>query len=137
MSAARTGQRDAASAPPAAAAAASAGWPARAVRFLPIGFVAAVMAVLGVWGLGRRGAMGNDEIVTRYASTLSLGQLAHLLEHTDIYHGFYYVVMHPWVAVFGTTPSAIRVPSVIAMTVAAGLMVHVVQIGRASCRERV
>jgi mannosyltransferase len=123
VSAARTGQRDAAQAP--AAAVAQAGWPARAVRFLPIGFVAAVMAVLGVWGLGRHNAMGNDEIVTRYASTLSIGQLAHLLEHTDIYHGFYYVVMHPWVAVFGNTPSSIRVPSVIAMAIASGLMVHI------------
>ncbi len=126
MSSARTGQRDAAPAPAAGPAEPrSAGWPARAVRFLPIGFVAAVMLVAGLWGLSRHDAMGNDEIVTRYASTLSLGQLAHLLEHTDIYHGFYYVVMHPWVAVFGTTPSAIRVPSVIAMTVAAGLMVYI------------
>jgi mannosyltransferase len=122
VSAARTGQRDAAPAP--AAPAAGADWSARAVRFLPIALVSAVMAVLGIWGLGRHDTMGNDEIVTRYASTLSFGQLAHLLEHTDIYHGFYYVVMHPWVAVFGTTPSAIRVPSVIAMTVATGLMVH-------------
>jgi len=125
MSAARTGQRGAASAPPAPAGTEPAGWSARALRYLPVGFVAAVMAVLGVWGLGRHNAMGNDEIVTRYASTLGLGQLAHLLEHTDIYHGFYYVVMHPWVAVFGNTPSAIRVPSVIAMTIATGLMVHI------------
>ena len=123
MSAARTGQRDAAPASPPAAE--GAGWPARAVRFLPVAFVSAVMLVLGLWGLARHDAMGNDEIVTRYASTLSLGQLAHLLEHTDIYHGFYYVVIHPWVAVFGNTPSAIRVPSVIAMTVAVGLMVHI------------
>jgi mannosyltransferase len=101
------------------------GWSGAVVKWLPIAFAAAIMAVLGVWGLSRHDAMGNDEIVTRYASTLSLGQLAHLLEHTDIYHGFYYVVMHPWVAVFGTTPSAIRVPSVIAMTVAVGLMVYI------------
>jgi mannosyltransferase len=102
-----------------------AGWSGAVVTWLPIAFAAAIMAVLGVWGLSRHDAMGNDEIVTRYASTLGLGQLAHLLEHTDIYHGFYYVVMHPWVAVFGTTPSAIRVPSVIAMTVAVGLMVYI------------
>ena len=127
MSTARTGQRDAASAPAPAPATGPGGWQARAVRLLPIGLVSAVMLVLGVWGLARRNTMGNDEIVTRYASTLSLGQLAHLLEHTDIYHGFYYVLMHPWVTVFGTTPSAIRVPSVIAMTVAAGLTVHVVR----------
>lgn len=103
----------------------SPGWPGRVVWWLPIVFASAVMAVLGVWGLSRHNAMGNDEIVTRYASTLSLGQLAHLLEHTDIYHGFYYVVMHPWVAVFGTTPTAIRVPSVIAMIVAVGLIVYI------------
>ncbi|HTS95021.1 MAG TPA: glycosyltransferase family 39 protein [Streptosporangiaceae bacterium] len=126
MSSARTGQRDAAPAPaPGPAEPRSAGWPARAIRFLPIGFAAAVMLAAGLWGLARHDTMGNDEIVTRYASTLSLGQLAHLLEHTDIYHGFYYVVMHPWVAVFGTSPSAIRVPSVIAMAVAAGLMVYI------------
>ncbi len=127
MSAARTGQRGAAPASAAPAADSPAGWTTRAARFLPIGLVSAVMLVAGLWGLARRNTMGNDEIVTRYASTLSFGQLAHLLEHTDIYHGFYYVVMHPWVAVFGTTPSAIRVPSVIAMTVAAGLMVHIVR----------
>jgi len=110
---------------PRPAAAHGGGWQGAAVRWLPVAFAAAVMLVLGLWGLSRHNAMGNDEIVTRYASTLSLGQLAHLLEHTDIYHGFYYVVMHPWVAVFGTTPSAIRVPSVIAMTVAVGLMVYI------------
>ena len=124
MSAARTGQRGAAPAP-AATATERAGWPAWAARFLPIGFVSAVMLLMGLWGLSRHDTMGNDEIVTSYASKLGLGQLFHLLEHTDVYHGFYYVVMHPWVAVFGNTPTAIRVPSVIAMAVAAGLMVYI------------
>jgi len=124
VNSARTGEQPRTDAPHAVTER-TGGWRGTAVWWLPIVFAAAIMAVLGVWGLGRRGAMGNDEIVTRYASTLSLGQLAHLLEHTDIYHGFYYVVMHPWVAVFGTTPSAIRVPSVIAMTAAVGLMVYI------------
>src|SRR5215831_1698435 len=100
------------------------GWPGAAARWLPAGFAAAVMAVLGVWGLARRGAMGNDEIVTRYASRLSLGQLARLLQHTDLVHGTYYLLMHWWVAVAGDSPVAIRVPSVVAMTVAAGLMAY-------------
>ena len=124
MNSARTGEQPRTDAPHAVTER-TGGWRGTAVWWLPIVFAAAIMAVLGVWGLGRRGAMGNDEIVTRYASTLSLGQLAHLLDHTDIYHGFYYVVMHPWVALFGTTPSAIRAPSVIAMTVAVGLMVYI------------
>ena len=149
MSSARAGQRGTAPAPPGqadqpapsavgpdaarageqagAAAPRTGGWQGAATAWLPVAFAAAVMAVLGVWGLGRHGTMGNDEIVTRYASTLSLGQLAHLLEHTDIYHGFYYLVMHPWVAVAGTTPTAIRIPSVIAMTVAVGLIVYIVR----------
>ena len=130
MSSARTDPQASAGpqAPPdqqARPAASGGGWRGAATAWLPIAFASAIMAVLGVWGLSRHDAMGNDEIVTRYASTLSLGQLAHLLEHTDIYHGFYYVLIHPWVAVFGTTPSAIRVPSVIAMTAAVGLMVYI------------
>jgi len=124
VSSARTGEQPRTDAPRAATEH-TRGWLAAAVWWLPIVFAAAIMAVLGVWGISRHNAMGNDEIVTRYASTLSLGQLAHLLEHTDIYHGFYYVVIHPWVAVFGTTPTAIRVPSVIAMTAAVGLMVYI------------
>jgi mannosyltransferase len=124
VSSARTGEQPRTDAPRAANERAG-GWSGAVVRWLPVAFPAAIMAVLGVWGLPRHDAMGNDEIVTRYASTLSLGQLAHLLEHTDIYHGFYYLVLHPWVAVAGTTPSAIRVPSVIAMTVAVGLMGYI------------
>lgn len=99
------------------------GWAATALWLAPIALAAATMLVLGLWGLARHNAMGNDEIVTRYASMLSFGQLAHLLKHTDIYHGFYYVLMHGWV-VLGTSPVTIRVPSVIAMTAGAGLMVY-------------
>ena len=105
------------------AAARPSGWAATALWLAPIALVSAVMLVLGLWGLARHNAMGNDEIVTRYASMLSFGQLAHLLKHTDIYHGFYYVLMHGWV-VLGTSPVIIRIPSVIAMTVAAGLLVY-------------
>ena len=37
-------------------------------------------------------------------------------------HGLYYLLMHGWVAV-GTSPAVLRIPSVIAMAVAAALMV--------------
>jgi mannosyltransferase len=82
------------------------------------------MAVLGLWGLARQNAMGNDEVVTRWAAMLPLPDLKHLLEHTDIFHGFYYLLMHCWVAV-GTSPATIRIPSVAAMTVAVGLVVYI------------
>jgi mannosyltransferase len=100
------------------------GWAATALWLAPIALASATMLVLGLWGLARHSAMGNDEIVTRYASMLSFGQLAHLLKHTDIYHGFYYVLMHGWV-VLGTSPVTIRVPSVVAMTAGAGLLVYI------------
>jgi mannosyltransferase len=99
-------------------------WPA-AARYLPIAIPAVTMAVLGVWGLPRQNAMGNDEIVTQYAAKLSLGQLAHMVfSHTDIFHALYYLFMHGWVAL-GTSPTVIRIPSVIAAVAAVALTAHV------------
>jgi mannosyltransferase len=99
------------------------GW-ALVAWWLPAAVPATVMAVLGVWGLARGNAMGNDEVVTQYAARLSLGQLFHLLSHVDAVHGLYYLIMHCWVAV-GSAPAVMRVPSVIVMAAAAGLMVVV------------
>jgi mannosyltransferase len=93
-----------------------------AAWWLPVAIVVAVMAVLGVWGLARHNAMGNDEVASRYAATLSLGQLFHLLSHVDAVHGLYYLLLHCWIAV-GSTATIIRIPSVIFMTAAAGLLV--------------
>ncbi|HEX3922263.1 MAG TPA: glycosyltransferase family 39 protein [Streptosporangiaceae bacterium] len=126
MSAAPTGQRDTPSGYADRAGTGpgedtrAAGWVA---RYVPVGVAAATMIVLGVWGLARQGAMGNDEVVTRWAAMLPLPGLGHLLEHTDIFHGFYYLLMHGWVAV-GTSPTVLRIPSVAAMTVAVGLVVY-------------
>ena len=98
--------------------------PSVAVRYAPVILAAAVMAVLGVWGLARDSSMGNDEVATRWAALLSLHQLAHLLRHVDAVHGLYYLVMHGWMAV-GTSPAVMRIPSVIAMVVAVVLTVVV------------
>src|SRR5213083_527434 len=73
------------------------------------------MLVLGWWGIARDNSMGNDEVATRWAALLPLRELAHLLGNVDAVHGLYYVLMHGWVA--------LRIPSVIAMAVAAVLMV--------------
>jgi mannosyltransferase len=79
------------------------------------------MLVLGLWGLARDSAMGNDEVATRWAALLSLRELAHLVNNVDAVHGLYYLLMHCWVAV-GSSPGALRVPSVVAMTGAAALV---------------
>ena len=83
---------------------------------------AAVMAGFGLWGLARQSAMGNDEAASRWAASLSLAQLAHLLRHVDAVHGLYYLLLHGWMAA-ETSPAVLRVPSVIAMVAAAALMV--------------
>ncbi len=82
---------------------------------------AVVMTVAGLWGLARGSAMGNDEVATRWAASLPLGQLELLLRHVDAVHGLYYLLMHAWLAA-GTSPAVMRIPSVLAMSVAAALL---------------
>ena len=106
--------------PPAAPAAAPSRWRA-AAWYWPALAAALVMAVLGVWGLERDSSMGNDEVATRWAALLPLHQLAHLVNNLDAVHGLYYLLMHGWMAV-GTSPAVMRIPSVISMVVAAGLV---------------
>jgi len=105
-----------------AAATRAARWTATAARYAPVIAAAVVMTFYGLWGLARYSAMGNDEVVSRWAALLSLGQLAHLLRHIDAVHGLYYLLLHGWMAV-GTSPTVMRIPSVIAMVAAAAMTV--------------
>jgi len=107
---------------PGVAAARPAGWAATAAKYAPVSAAAATMAVLGLWGLARDSAMGNDEVATRWAAQLSLRQLAHLLANVDAVHGLYYLLLHGWMAL-GTSPAVMRVPSVVSMTAAVAMTV--------------
>jgi mannosyltransferase len=106
----------------AAGAARTAGWVAAAARCVPVVAVSGLMTFFGLWGLARGSAMGNDEVVSRYAALLSIGQLVQLLRRVDIVHGLYYLMLHGWMAV-GTSPAVMRIPSVIGMVAAAAMMV--------------
>ncbi|HEY2552326.1 MAG TPA: hypothetical protein VGI64_17295 [Streptosporangiaceae bacterium] len=97
------------------------GWRLTAARYWPAIVPAAVMIALGLWDLARHSAMGNDEVVTRYAAGLGLPQLEHLLRHIDIVHGLYYLLIHAWLAV-GSSPAVLRIPSVAGLTVAVVLL---------------
>ncbi len=99
----------------------TAGPAAKLARYLPVVLTAGTMVVMGLWGLKRHSSMGNDEVVTRWAALLPLHELFHLLSHVDAVHGFYYFLMHGWMAV-GTSPAVMRVPSVIAMVLAVALV---------------
>ena len=118
---AEPGRDPAPSVPPATpSGAAPSGWRA-AAWYWPALAAALVMAVLGVWGLERDSSMGNDEVATRWAALLPLHQLAHLVNNVDAVHGLYYLLMHGWMAA-GTSPAVMRIPSVLSMIVAAGLI---------------
>src|SRR5215469_12076133 len=95
-------------------------WTAAVVRSWPVLVACTAMAVAGLWGIVRDSAMGNDEVATRWAALLSLHELAHLLRHVDGVHGLYYLLMHFWTVV-GSTPTVLRIPSVIAMVIAVAL----------------
>ena len=96
-------------------------WLAILWHWAPVITPAMAMALLGFWRLARDSAMGNDEVATRYAARLSLRQLAHLLRHVDAVHGFYYLLIHGWIAV-GSSPQVLRLPSVTAMIAAVAMI---------------
>lgn len=72
---------------------------------------AGTMTFFGLWGLVRSEDMGNDEVVSRWAAMVPLGQLPHVLRHIDAVHGLYYLILHGWMIV-GNSPATIRIPSV-------------------------
>ncbi|MFI9311291.1 glycosyltransferase family 39 protein [Streptomyces triculaminicus] len=115
---------------PATAAAARRGWAGAA----PLATVvpAAVMLVLGLWGLDR-GTMWRDEAATLQVARRSLPEIRRLLEDVDAVHGLYYLLMHP-LAALGAGETTLRLPSVVAAAATAAL---VAALGRRLARPRV
>ena len=78
----------------------------------------AFMAVAGLTRCGKP-EMWQDELVTIDVATRSTAQIFRLLGRVDAVHGAYYLFMHWWIAVFGDSPTAVRIPSALAMAGAA------------------
>ncbi|MFF4161343.1 glycosyltransferase family 39 protein [Streptomyces sp. NPDC001678] len=87
---------------------------------------AAVMLLLGLWGLDR-GTMWRDEAATFQVARRSTGEILRLLGHVDAVHGLYYLLMRPVLAL-RADETMLRLPSVVAAAVTAGL------IGAIGCR---
>jgi mannosyltransferase len=75
---------------------------------------------IGVWGLGRQA--WRDEHATWQAATMSWPELTSRLSHVDIVFAPYYFFMRGWIAVFGDSVVAMRIPSLLAMAATAGLV---------------
>lgn len=63
----------------------------------------------------------RDEGYTITGSQRPVSAIFSLVQHQDAFHGLYLLMMHPVIALFGRSEYALRVPSLIAMSLAAGL----------------
>jgi mannosyltransferase len=77
---------------------------------------------LGLWGLGRDNSMWRDESVTYQVAHRSPSEIMHLLGNADAVHGVYYFFMHELFSFWDGGLFALRMPSVLAICVSAGLV---------------
>jgi mannosyltransferase len=68
----------------------------------------------------------RDEMATWSAATRSPSELVHMVTNIDAVSGSYYLFMHYWIAVFGDSVLALRMPSILCM---AGVTALVTVIG--------
>ncbi|MEV4120836.1 glycosyltransferase family 39 protein [Micromonospora sp. NPDC049645] len=92
------------------------------LRRLPVWLAPALLTLaVTLTGLGSA-QLWRDELATWSAATRSPTELARLAGTIDAATGPYYLLMHGWTRVVGDSTVALRVPAVLAMTVAAGLL---------------
>ncbi|MEH1012974.1 glycosyltransferase family 39 protein [Micromonospora sp. CPCC 206060] len=80
-----------------------------------------VMATLGLIGIGRP-ALWTDELATWGVARSSWSEMFALLRWVDAIIGPYYALVHGWAELAGTSDTALRLPSVLAMAGAAALI---------------
>ncbi len=110
---------------PAGAAPASPAVARRAPGGRALGWLVVVIPVLAELLVGgyRIGgpSLWRDEAATISGSQRPLPDLLTMIGNQDAVHGFYYLVMHPVIAIWGISATTLRLPSLIAMCLTAGL----------------
>jgi len=93
-------------------------------RRLP-GWLVVAVPVAGELALGGYRIAGpslwRDEAATISGSNRPVGAIWALTSHQDAVHGLYYLLVHAAIAIGGLSETALRLPSLIAMALAAGL----------------
>jgi mannosyltransferase len=89
--------------------------------WLVVGLPVLAALVVGGYRLGGP-SLWRDEAYTLEVAQRSFGQIFSLLLHVDAVHGPYYLGMHVVVRVLGTSEAALRLPSLIATSLAAGAL---------------
>ncbi|MEV7425059.1 MULTISPECIES: glycosyltransferase family 39 protein [unclassified Streptomyces] len=85
------------------------------VRLIPMVWTLA----LGLWGLSRQHSVWRDEAATWQVARRSTADIWHMLAQIDAVHGLYYLLMRGLFLGFGPGTTTLRLPSVLAMAVAA------------------
>jgi mannosyltransferase len=99
-----------------------AGWrQSRLAAWLVVLIPAAAELAVGGHGLGGA-SLWRDEGYTIEAARRSVGQIFALMGHVDLVHGPYYLFMHLVVGMLGISAAAVRLPSLLGMSAAAGLI---------------
>jgi mannosyltransferase len=99
-------------------------------RFVPagVGILATLISVIGSW----IPSYWSDEAASVMSAQRTWPQLFNMLGNIDIVHGTYYVLLHFWIQLAGTTEFAVRFPSAVIVGVAAaGLVILGRQFGNA------
>jgi mannosyltransferase len=84
------------------------------------------MLCIGLVGAGRP-VLSWDEVTTADVSQRSVAQIGNLVRHVDAVFGAYYLLMHAWTRMVGTSELDLRLPSIIAM---AGAVAAAGELGR-------
>ncbi|MFI1485157.1 hypothetical protein [Streptomyces sp. NPDC020747] len=79
----------------------------------------ALTIALGLWGIRRENTIWGDESVTYQLAHRDLSQIWLTAQHIDLVHALYYAVMHEIFGLFGGGLLTLRLPSVLAMSLAA------------------
>ncbi len=90
------------------------GWPVVVVPFL-------AELIAGGYRIGVP-SLWRDEAATISGSQRPLGAIIDLTLHQDAVHGAYYLLMHAVISAGGISATVLRLPSLIAMALAAGLL---------------
>jgi mannosyltransferase len=93
----------------------------RSVAYLTWAGPVVVTAALGLFEIGVP-QLWRDELASWSAASRTLPQLWAMVHNIDAVLGIYYFGLHLWMAVFGDSATAMRVPSVMAMAGAAGVV---------------
>ena len=88
-------------------------------RLLDPWVIAALACVISIGWAGRPSLWFDESATISASANRSIPQLWQMLTHIDAVHGLYYLLMHGWFAVFPATEFWARVPSCLAIGVAA------------------